>query len=480
MKKKVAVENRKQEEAAPFALAASVQQLVLPLVIGIEATRNGLLAFVHQVGMAALQELLAIDAAALVGVKGRHVAGRTHHHWGTTKTPLPFGGRHVVVERPRVRKKGGGEAALPIIEAFRASDPLPEHVMEQILLGVSTRGYAPSLERVPESMKTRGTSKSAASRALVEKTAEKLAEFVSRPLGDVELVAMFLDAIEIAGKAAILALGVTIDGTKVPLGLALGSTENAVVATDLLQNLVSRGLRIEGAILCVIDGGKGIRKALVDVCCRAPPSAQNGAARSGARSALTSSPAPRSPRRASGRATSGSAGPRADARRRTSGCRQQTRKAADRGDAAVSRVRAHGGRPGSTAGAPSSASRRWRNSEEREGRTESPPRPSAPRWRAAPGARQARSRLRELRHRFPQILAPRHEADASPGRGARGSGPAVGHGDDGRARCLGSAALPRAAAPDGPPLSTHGSSTFDRDRSCRTRRRGECSSGASR
>jgi transposase-like protein len=118
---------------------------------------------------------------------------------------------------------------------------------------------------VPESVKTRGTSKSAASRALVEKTAEKLAEFVSRPLGDVELVAMFLDAIEIAGKATILALGVTNDGTKVPLGLALGSTENAVVATDLLQNLLSRGLRIEGAILCAIDGGKGIRKALADV-----------------------------------------------------------------------------------------------------------------------------------------------------------------------------------------------------------------------
>lgn len=265
MKKKVAVENRKQGEIAPLALAASVQQLVLPLVIGIEATRNGLLAFVHQVGMAALQELLAIDAAAIVGPKGRHVADRTHHHWGTTKTPLPFGGRHVVVERPRVRKKGGGEVELPIVEAFRASDPLPDHVMEQILLGVSTRGYAPSLERVPESVKTRGTSKSAASRALVEKTAEKLAEFVSRPLGDVALVAMFLDAIEIAGKAAILALGVTTDGTKVPLGLALGSTENAVVATDLLQNLLSRGLRIDGAILCAIDGGKGIRKALGDV-----------------------------------------------------------------------------------------------------------------------------------------------------------------------------------------------------------------------
>lgn len=265
MKKKVAGRNRKQVKNAPEALVGPVHQLVLPLLLGIEATRDGLLAFVHQMGMAALNELLALDAVALAGPKGKHATARTHHHWGSTRTPLPFGGRHLVVERPRVRKKDGGEVPLPTLEAFRASDPLPGHVMQQILLGVSTRGYAQSLEPVPESLKTRGTSKSAASRALIDRTTDKLAEFMSRRLDEVEIIAMFLDGIEVAGKATILALGVTIDGTKVPLGLALGSTENAPVATDLLQNLLSRGLRIQAPILCVIDGGKGIRKALDDV-----------------------------------------------------------------------------------------------------------------------------------------------------------------------------------------------------------------------
>ena len=60
-------------------------------------------------------------------------------------------------------------------------------------------------------------------------------------------------------------IGITIDGTKVPLGIWLGSTENAPVCTALLQNLLERGLRIDESILCVIDGGKGIRKALLDV-----------------------------------------------------------------------------------------------------------------------------------------------------------------------------------------------------------------------
>ncbi len=68
-----------------------------------------------------------------------------------------------------------------------------------------------------------------------------------------------------AQQTAIVALGITRDGRKEPLGLSLGSTENAVVCTDLLQDLLARGLAVESRVLCVIDGGKGLRKALRDV-----------------------------------------------------------------------------------------------------------------------------------------------------------------------------------------------------------------------
>jgi transposase-like protein len=44
----------------------------------------------------------------------------------------------------------------------------------------------------------------------------------------------------------------------------LGSTENATVATALLQSLIERGLRVNEKLLFVIDGGKGIRKAIRD------------------------------------------------------------------------------------------------------------------------------------------------------------------------------------------------------------------------
>lgn len=265
MSKKAAGESRKQGATATNAVATVMQQLVLPLIVGIEATKKGLMSFVHQMGLLALGELLAFEAAEIAGPKGKHNGGRTHHHWGSTKTVLPFGGRHVIVERPRVRRRGGGEVTLPSIEAFQAADPLAARVAEQIVLGVSTRGYDRSLDPAPEQIKSRGTSKSAASRALIDKTVEKLAAFVDRKLDDVNLVAMFIDGIEVAQRSVIVALGVMAEGTKVPLGLWVGSTENAVVATELLQNLIARGLRVDGPVLFVIDGGKGIRKALRDV-----------------------------------------------------------------------------------------------------------------------------------------------------------------------------------------------------------------------
>lgn len=267
MSKRAAVKGRRQE-GRPATMSVAMQQLMLPLLIAMDATKNGLLAFVQQMGMVALSELLAMEAAQIAGPKGKHIDGRSHHHWGTGSTPMCFGGRNVSIAHPRVRVRGkgpGGEVALPSIEALREGDPLSARVAEQIALGVSTRGYERSLEPIDDSIEARGTSKSNASRALIEATTEKLAAFVSRKLDKVDLVAMFIDGIEFAGHSVIIALGVTIDGTKEPLGIWAGSTENSTVATALLSDLVDRGLRVEESMLFVIDGGKAIRKALRDV-----------------------------------------------------------------------------------------------------------------------------------------------------------------------------------------------------------------------
>lgn len=245
--------------------ASGLAQLVAPLVGGLTATRANLLAWVHACGVVALDAVFREEAAAVAGPKGTHQAARTHHHWGTTPTELTLGGRRIQVHRPRVRGRAGQEVTLPAVAAFRGRDPLSTRVLEQILLGVSTRGYAASLEAGPVGVPSRGTSRSAVSRTLIRRTREQLATQLSRRLDGLDLVALFGDGVVVAGQTVIVLLGITRDGRKEPVGLSVGSTENAAVCTQLLQDVLARGLALEGRLLCVIDGGKGLRTALQDV-----------------------------------------------------------------------------------------------------------------------------------------------------------------------------------------------------------------------
>jgi transposase-like protein len=142
---------------------------------------------------------------------------------------------------------------------------VPVKVLNQILLGVSPRGYQQSLDPMPAGVMTRGASKSAASRHLVARMTDKMRSFLSRRLDEVDPLVLMLDGLQIARHTVVVALGILSDGGKVVLGLWQGSSENAALCTSLLQDLLERGLKINGRVLCVIDGGRGLRKALADV-----------------------------------------------------------------------------------------------------------------------------------------------------------------------------------------------------------------------
>jgi transposase-like protein len=247
-----------------------LRQLLLPMVAGISATKEHLVEWVYGVGLEALSAVLQESAESLVGPKGQRLTERSANHWGKTRAELPFGGRRIVIERPRVMARKGAagrrrEVRLPAFEHFRAMDPLPERVVNQILLGVSTRGYESSLEPGPTQVTSRGTSKSATSRQLIKRTRCSMDAQLGRRLDDVRLIGLYLDGIVVARQSVVVALGLAEDGSKVPLGLWHGSTENSAVCTALLQDLLKRGLVIDGKLLCVIDGGTGLRKALGDV-----------------------------------------------------------------------------------------------------------------------------------------------------------------------------------------------------------------------
>ena len=152
-------------------------------------------------------------------------------------------------------------------EYFADRDPLTRAVMDRMLAGVSTRKYAGVGEPVGEEVEqeSSATSKSTVSEMFIERTTTALGELMGRRLDDVRLAVMMLDGMEIADRTHVVALGISTEGVKIPLGLWEGSTENATLARTLLADLVDRGLDPEQAILFVIDGGKAIRRAIKDV-----------------------------------------------------------------------------------------------------------------------------------------------------------------------------------------------------------------------
>ena len=110
-----------------------------------------------------------------------------------------------------------------------------------------------------------GLSRSSVSRRYVKGTARKLAPFQERSLEGYDLVALFLDGKSFADEEILIALGVTVDGKKIPLGFVQAATENERVCRRFLSDLVERGLQYEAGLLVVLDGGKGLYKAVRSV-----------------------------------------------------------------------------------------------------------------------------------------------------------------------------------------------------------------------
>jgi putative transposase len=249
-------------------------ELVLPEQVTVAlaelagAAREGLLALAVGTGLGVLGSLLEADVERLAGPKGRHNPTRAAVRHGTQPGKVTLGGRRVRADRPRVRTADGAhELSLPTWQAFTATELLDQLTLERMLAKLSTRRYQVGLEPVGSRVEqdATGTSKSAVSRRFVAATEHALAELLAADLSGLDLVALMVDGIKVAEHTCVVALGITLDGTKVPLGLAEGATENATVVRDLLADLRERGLETIRPILCVIDGAKALRRAISDV-----------------------------------------------------------------------------------------------------------------------------------------------------------------------------------------------------------------------
>ncbi len=214
-------------------------------------------------GLAIAAALFTEEIGQLCGPRyerGEGLASR----WGSRQGEVVLGGRKVKLRRPRVRHDGR-EVELETYRRLQAEDPLTERALEQMLVGVSTRKYARSLEPAPTGLTETATSKSAVSRRFVAKTQEQLEAALSQPLGDRGWLALLIDGIAFHEHVVLVVLGVDDTGDKHVLAFREGSTENATLCREMLADLVARGVPADRSLLVVIDGGKGLRKAVNDV-----------------------------------------------------------------------------------------------------------------------------------------------------------------------------------------------------------------------
>jgi putative transposase len=262
-------------ESSPLRLAGA-EALGLPerlagrldehLAAFVAHMRQGLLAASTAVGLEVMDELMAVEVTEVAGPRGKHNPARVAMRHGTQPGTVTLGGRRLGVRRPRVRTtgEGGHELELDSYRVFASTDLLAEGIVARMLAGLSTRRYPAGLEPVGDQVDAQasGTSKSAVSRRFVTATAERLAELLARRLDQDRWLVVFLDGFGMGEHLLVGALGVTADGTKVPLGVVEGTTENKAVCTRLVADLAERGLDATRGVLFVIDGGKALDRAI--------------------------------------------------------------------------------------------------------------------------------------------------------------------------------------------------------------------------
>lgn len=212
-------------------------------------------------GLAKVQEELIAEAQRLSGP--RYARGKALSSWGKNPGSVYLGDQKVSVEVPRVRnRQTNHEVSLESYERLQDPGIFNGVAFARVINGLSQGKYARAALSVPE---TFGISKSSLSKSFIRATAVKLRTLMERDLSSHDIVAIFMDGKFFAGSDMIIAVGVTLTGEKVILGFVEASTENHVVCREFLNRLIDRGLCVDQEILFIIDGGKGLRKGILEV-----------------------------------------------------------------------------------------------------------------------------------------------------------------------------------------------------------------------
>ena len=212
-------------------------------------------------GLKAFADELKLAVEELAGPRyQRDGRDRQYYRWGWQPGSVYLADQKIPVRVQRVRDAHRGqEVRLPVYEKLQAPLGADRQLLGRVLRGLGCRNYQETAALVPEVF---GLSASTVSRRFIRASSRKLQALQERDLSGYDLVAVFLDGKAFGDDETVIAVGVTLGGEKVLLGLVQTASENAAVCREFLDALVERGLRFAQGLLFVLDGAKGFSAAV--------------------------------------------------------------------------------------------------------------------------------------------------------------------------------------------------------------------------
>ena len=212
------------------------------------------------VGLEKVSVLLQDEVLRLAGAPRKH--GKVNTRWGSQGGSVYLLDQKLPIDVPRVRNKLlNTEVALEAYQKLQEPHKLDEQLFLKLLNGLSTHKYRESAELAPEVF---GISASNVSKRFRRCGKVYLEKLLNRELSECDFVAVFLDGKTYAKDGIVIAMGITIEGRKVIIGMEQMNTENARSVGQFFDKLIERGLKYEQGLLCMIDGAKGFTKAIED------------------------------------------------------------------------------------------------------------------------------------------------------------------------------------------------------------------------
>ena len=183
-----------------------------------------------------------------------------YRRWGSNPGSIKIGDERVKMEIPRLYNTETNKTeGLENYKKLREIETPADELVRKIIFGLSEKNYG---EVAKSTLGSFGLSQSTVSRQFIEESKKSLEEFENRDLGKYDFIGLVIDGKYLQREQVVIALGITIDGIKIPLGFIHTTTEDNISIKGLLKDLIRRNFSFTEGIFTITDGSTGLIKAV--------------------------------------------------------------------------------------------------------------------------------------------------------------------------------------------------------------------------